>query len=184
MPGRTSADKESHVGFRLSTREPCWSPRTPKAALRPGPNRGRRKIVRERADQAAVPGVAPATPTGLSASCLLTQHACRARGWPVDARAATPTMTRRAELARAPTSPPRHHVRLARSPPSARCPLRVRTPALVPRALLRPARRWVPRRTADARTFYERSAGRALSRPRESTCIPNGTPGKGNIARW
>lgn len=46
----------------------------------PVPNRGRRKIVRERANQAAVPGVAPASLTGLSALCLLTQLASGTRG--------------------------------------------------------------------------------------------------------
>lgn len=84
---------------------------------------------------------------------------------------------------RAVASPPRHQVRLVRSPPPARCPLRVRTPALVSRALLRPASRSVPRRAADARSFHERSAARVPSRPWESTDTPNGTPGEGNIAR-
>ena len=74
----------------------------------PEPNRGRRKIVRERADQAAVPGVAPAPSAGLSASCLLTQLACRALGRPGECLRCPPTMTKRAELARAPTSPPQH----------------------------------------------------------------------------
>jgi hypothetical protein len=65
--------------------------------------------------------------------------------------ATTSTMTKRAELARAPTSPPRHQGPPGPEPAARTLAAkRVRTPACAPRALPPPTRRSVPRRAAVA----------------------------------
>jgi len=58
----------------------------------------------------------------------------------------------------------------------------VRTPAFALRALSWPARSRC-RAERQSRTFHERSAPGALSRPRQGTGTPNGTSGKENLSK-
>jgi hypothetical protein len=154
LPSGTLADGQSHAENRLSAREPFRSPRMRKPALAPGPNTG--QAGRSSGWVAAGPPVVrvcsrAAGRAGSVGVCCLSS---RARGGAVrtGARSATTPARDPGGLtgACAGVASPASGTRPVRSPPLARSPRGVRTPALTLCALLRPARRWVPRRTSVA----------------------------------